>query len=155
MPAAASSDSSATPGSGDPAPPVDPLPPVEITNVKVLRVDGRRANDQDVTLTLGNGRIVAVAQRDGTPLVTWPYSVVTAATYVHARNPRWNAELASPPDDLDVGGVFRASRHYLTLQNADEYVILRLEDINIIQVTRELEARTGLPIRRSAAAPQD
>jgi hypothetical protein len=68
---------------------------------------------------------------------------------VHARSPRWNNALASPPNDLDVGGVFRASRHYITLQNSTEYVILRLEDINVIQVIRELESRTGLTIRRS------
>ncbi|MCC7044897.1 MAG: serine/threonine protein kinase [Acidobacteria bacterium] len=131
-------------------PPVDAAPAVEIANVKVLLVEGRRAVDQDATLNLGNGRIVAVSKRDGSSLVTWPYDAVTSVTYVHARSPRWNAELAAPPDNLDVGGMFRASRHYLTLQNATEFAILRAEDINVIQVIRELESRTGLTIRRSA-----
>ncbi len=139
------------PSRAEPPPaPVDVAPPVEIANVRVLVLDGRRATDHDATLNLGNGRIVAVGQRDGTPLVTWPYQAVTAATYVHARTPRWNPDLASPPSDLDVGGVFRASRHYLTLQNANEFIILRLEDINVIQVIRELEARTGLSIPRTS-----
>jgi hypothetical protein len=130
--------------------PVDAAPAVEIANVKVLLVEGRRAVDQDATLNLGNGRIVAVSKRDGTPLVTWPYEAVTSVTYVYARSPRWNAALAAPPDNLDVGGVFRASRHYITLQNATEFAILRAEDINVIQLIRELESRTGLTIRRSA-----
>jgi serine/threonine protein kinase len=135
-------------GTADTSAVADAAPPVEISNVKVLVVDGRRTTDHDVMLNLGSGRIVAVAQRDGTPLVTWPYQAVTAATYVHARNPRWDPQLASPPENLDVGGVFRASRHYLTLQNEHEFVILRLEDINVIQVIRELESRTGVSIPR-------
>jgi serine/threonine protein kinase len=130
--------------------PVDAAPVIEVANVKVLLVDGRRAADQDVTLNLGNGRIVAVSRRDGTPLVTWPYDAVTSATYVYARSPRWNPALAAPPNDLDVGGMFRSSRHFITLQNATEFAILRLEDINVIQVIRELESRTGLTIRRPA-----
>jgi len=134
----------------EPSLPADAAPSVEIANVKVLVIQGRRATDHDVTLNLGNGRIVAVGQRDGTPLVTWPYQAVTAATYVHARTPRWSPDFAAPPSDLDVGGVFRSSRHYLTLQNANEFVILRLEDANIIQVIRELEARTGLSIPRTS-----
>jgi hypothetical protein len=129
--------------------PGDAAPAVAIPNVKVLLVEGRRAVDRDATLNLGDGRIVAVSARDGATLVTWPYEAVTSATYVHARNPRWSAALAAPPTDLDVGGVFRASRHYLTLQNANEFAILRLEDINVIQIIRELESRTGLTIRRS------
>ena len=35
------------------------------------------------------------------------------------------------------------------LQNANEFALLRLEDVNVIQVIRELEGRTGLTIRRS------
>jgi serine/threonine-protein kinase len=143
--------STSTPAAPAPAPaPVDAAPAVEIPNIKVLLVDGRRAVDQDATLNLGNGRIAAVSARDGSPLATWPYEAVTSATYVYARNPRWNAALAAPPRDLDVGGVFRASRHYITLQNATEFVILRAEDVNVIQIIRELESRTGLTIRRSA-----
>jgi hypothetical protein len=137
-----------------PEPPVDTAPVVEIRNVRVMTVDGRRASDREVTLTLGNGRIVATTRGDdATTLVSWLYGSVTGVTYVYARNPRWNPELASPPDDLEVGGVFRGSRHYMTLQNPSEFVILRLEDINIIQVIRELEARTGLTIRRQVNPP--
>ncbi len=136
-----------------PPPPVDTAPAVDIANVKILVIEGRRASDRDVTLMLGDGRIVAAARGDGAMLLNWPYEAVIGATYIYARRPRWNPELASPPDDLDVGGVFRTSRHYLALQNPNEFVILRLEDINIIQVIRELEARTGLTIRRPTANP--
>ncbi len=124
---------------------------VEIDNVRVLVLDGRRARDREATLNLGDDEFVAVATADGSTLASWPYDAVTAATYVHARNPRWDPALASPPDNLDVGGVFRSSRHYLTLQNARTFVILRLEDINVIRVIREIEARTGLTIPRTSA----
>jgi hypothetical protein len=131
--------------------PADTAPAVDVSNVRVMVLEGRRAQDVEAQLTFGNGRIAAL-QRDGdATLLAWPYARVERATYVYARNPRWDASLASPPDNLDVGGVFRSSRHWLTLQNADEFVILRLEDINVIQVIREIEARTGLTIRRTAA----
>jgi hypothetical protein len=139
----------AGPGRRGAAPPVDTAPPVEVPNVRVMVIDGRRATDREATLTFANGRITAALRADGSTMVDWPYTSVASATYVHARSPRWNSELAAPADDLDVGGVFRASRHWLALQNSSEFALLRLEDVNVIQVIRELEGRTGLTIRRS------
>jgi hypothetical protein len=34
------------------------------------------------------------------------------------------------------------------LQGADAYLLLRLEDINVIRAIREIEARTGLTVAR-------
>ena len=124
---------------------------VDVPRVKVMMLDGRKAEDVDVMLRLSETGFEALGPGTGdAALAAWSYNDVEDATYVHARNPRWNGALASPPDDLDVGGLFRRSRHWLTLQKADDFIILRLEDTNIIQVVRELEARTGLAIRRPA-----
>jgi hypothetical protein len=144
------STSASAPSAAAPVPPIDTAPTVSITDIKVMVVDGRRTSERDVVLNLADGRIVAVSDDDdGATLASWPYRAVTAASYTHARRPRWDPALAAPPDDLDIGGFFRTSRHYLTLQNADDYIILRLENVNVIQVIRELEARTGLSIPRT------
>lgn len=136
--------------SGPPAPAPAPIaapPPVEVPRVRIMVLDGRRAEPVDATLTFGSDRLDASPDGNDGSIASWTYGEIAGATYVHARNPRWNTELAGPPDDLDVGGFFRPSRHWLTLQSDRDFVILRLEDINVIRVIRELEARTGLAIR--------
>ncbi len=125
---------------------VEESPPVEVANAKVMVVTDRKAVDQDVTLVFGARDLAAM--RDGAGQAAMPYQAMKAATYVYGRTPRWDRSLPGPPDDLDVGGMFRSSRHWLILQGADAYVLLRLEDINIIRVIREVEARTGLTVAR-------
>ena len=145
----ASTTSRGTGGGRRGAPSVDTAPPVEVANVRVMAIDGRRATDREAILRFANGRITVVGRADDSTIAEWPYASVASATYVHARSPRWNPAFAAPADDLDVGGVFRASRHWLALQNANEFALLRLEDVNVIQVIREFEGRTGLTIPRS------
>jgi hypothetical protein len=131
-----------------PAAIVDSHPPESIDNVRIMVMNGREAKDEQVALSLAEGRITAVGRTSGAVMNQMSYGDVTAMTYVHARSPRWDASLAGPPENLDVGGVFRSSRHWLTLQNASEFVVYRLEDINVIRVIRELEARTGVKVQR-------
>lgn len=128
---------------------VEESPPVEVANAKVMVVTDRKAVDRDVTLVFGSRNLTA--RREGADQAAMPYEAMTAATYVYGRTPRWDRSLPGPPDDLDVGGVFRSSRHWLILQGAEAYVLLRLEDINIIRVIREVEARTGLTVARPSS----
>src|SRR5690606_36519369 len=106
---------------------LDELPPVEVPGIKVMVLDGREADDVDATLTFTATRAEAVGDDDGGSVASWAYDDIAGATYVHARDPRWSDEFASPPDNLDVGGMFRQSRHWLTLQNDEDFIILRLE----------------------------
>ncbi len=125
--------------------------PVEVRDVKVLIIDGRKSKDQDVLLGFGAGQIALTNPRGGAPLTTLPYRTVTHATYIKARDPKWNeaaAPAAAPPKDLDVGSFMRTSKHWLVLQARDSYLILRLEDRNFQSVLQAVEARTGLTIDR-------
>ena len=128
-------------------------PPVDdqllaVTDVRVLVVTGKKANDQEILLNFGNGQITLVNSKSGTPIAALPYRSIVGATYIRARDPRWNPALASPPTDLDVGGMLRTSKHYLALQTKDSYQILRLEDANVIRVLQAVEARSGITIDR-------
>ena len=165
-PAAAGAPVAAARGAADP-PPVDPnaagrrgdaargatagrrgSAPVDdsllaVADMRVLVVDGRKSKDEEIILNFGDGKVVLVGRRSGTPVATLPYRSIAAATYVRARNPRWNATLVSPPDDLDVGGLLRTAKHWLTLQTKDGYQVLRLEDVNVLKVLQAVEARYG------------
>jgi hypothetical protein len=128
--------------------PVDTFPPTQIANVKVLIVDGRKTQDEDISLNFSNGHVSVLSRRASTTIATMPYRGVSAATYVHARDPRWDPTHPSPPSDLDVGGFLRTSKHWLTLQTSDAYFVFRLEDANVLRVIQEVEARAGITVRR-------
>ena len=118
-------------------------------------VSGKKAEDKEILLNFGGGQIVVLDRRAGTPVASLPYRDVLAATYVHARDPRWNPGFASPPSDLDVGGVLRTSKHFLAIQGKDFYQILRLEDSNVIRVIQAVEARTGVSVDRPRSNDRD
>jgi hypothetical protein len=126
-----------------------------VPDIRLLVVEGRRTDDREVVLNFGGGQIVATDRRSGTPVVTIPYRSVAHATYIRARDPRWNPGLASPPDKLDVGGVLRTAKHFLTLQGKDFYQIVRLEDANVIRVLEAVETRTGVTIDRPRNAERN
>jgi hypothetical protein len=122
---------------------------VAFTDVRqFVVVSGKKTRDEDVLVSFVGGQISVLREKDSSAIASWPYRTVLGATYVKARDPRWDAALASPPDDIDVGGILRTSKHWLVLQNRDAYLILRLADSNYARVLEVLEARTGLTVAR-------
>lgn len=123
-------------------------PVVRYDRLKQLLVKGRTGEERDVLLFFGSGLISLVAMNDqGAGNV--PYKDLVAATYVRAKDPKWDTRLPGPPDNLDVpGGVFRSARHWLVIQTRGAYAILRLEDSNWTSVLATLEARTGVKVAR-------
>jgi serine/threonine-protein kinase len=132
-------------------PPAAPGPPetlVAFNNVKLYQVSGKRSNDRDVLLNFAGGQISVLPKDGGEAISTLPYRSITKATYVKARDPKWDTSLLAPPEGLDVGSVFRQSRHWLVLQLPDRFAILRLEDNNFARILETFEARTGLRLDR-------
>jgi len=134
-------------------PPGAATPPIDDSlvgfgNVKVQIVTGRNSKDEDVLLNFGGGQIAVLPRSGGAALTSLGYRDVARATYVKARNPKWNASLPGPPENLDVGSFLRTSRHWLVLQTAGTFIILRLEDDNFARVIEAIEARTGLKVDR-------
>jgi len=115
----------------------------------LLSVNGKRTRDVDVVLNFVGGQIMVMPRSGGAPLAALPYSKIAHATYVRARDPKWAPKLAAPPADVDFGSMIRTPRHWLVLQGAENYAILRPEDNTVTRLLETFEARTGVKIDRA------
>lgn len=141
----------------EPAAPAAANAPAEnFGDIKTMVVDGGRGREVDALLSLEPGTLMVRARSDGSLLRTLPYAQIAAATYARTRRPRGQAVpgLADVPDNLG-GRVFSGSRHWLTLQTATDYLIIRLEDRNMVRVLSSIEARTGSKVVRAQAEPEE
>jgi len=132
-------------GAAAPEPVVEDTP-LSFKDARVMVLKGRKADDQEVTLWFANGYINAIAAKGQASLGAMPYKAVAGATYLRARDPKWNAELASPPENLDVGGMLRTDKNWLVVQSREAFLILRLDDANVRTVLQTLTEKTGVTI---------
>jgi hypothetical protein len=122
--------------------------PVSFSDTRLLAVRGRTSEELTGIVNFGGGHI-SVASPDGVPLATMPYRDLSYALYTRGRDPRWSVVLAAPPPDVDLpGGMFRPSRHWLTLQSRAAFMILRLSDGRWAEIVETVTARTGVPVAR-------
>jgi serine/threonine-protein kinase len=120
-------------------------------DIKALIFEGSKSREVDALLSLEPGILIVRSKSDGAVLRTVPYTAIAAATYARARRPRGQAlaGASNVPDDVGGSGLFGGARHWLTLQTPNDYVIIRLDDRNVIPVLNGLEARTGSKIIRT------
>ena len=126
-------------------------PPENFGDVKAMIFEGSKSREVDALLSLEPGKLIVRSKSDGAVLRTVPYTAIAAATYARARRPRGQTVTGAynVPDDVGGSGLFGGARHWLTLQTSNDYVIIRLEDRNVIPVLNGLEARTGSKITRN------
>ncbi|MEQ1870600.1 MAG: protein kinase [Vicinamibacterales bacterium] len=141
--ATAAPSTPATPAAAD-------APAEHFADLKILTMDGTKGREVDALLGLEPGTLV-VRAKDGRVLRTLTYRSVTAATYARARRPKGQAipNAIDIPDNFGGSGFLGGSHHWLSLQTAGEFLILRLEDRNVIRIMQAIEARTGLKVVRS------
>jgi serine/threonine-protein kinase len=144
-PAAAARGTSAPASTPEPEPAIDDTPK-SFPQTRILLVKGRKGDDQEVTLWFSSGYVNAIAKKGQESIGALPYKSITSATYVRARDPKWNPDLASPPANLDVGGMLRTDKNWLVLQGADAYLVLRLDDSNARAVLQTLTERTRVTV---------
>lgn len=123
-------------------------PDTSFDNVKLLMMDGSRTRSHNVLLNLSRKEMTVLPNDGGAPLTVIPYRQVVKATYVHARDPRWDPSLRAPAGKLNVPGVLGRARHWLVVQTTDRYAILQLNEDRWLNVLQTLELRTGLRIDR-------
>jgi eukaryotic-like serine/threonine-protein kinase len=154
-PTRATAPKSTGPGAAEPAAPAQPAaasaPAENFGDIKALVFDGSKSREVDALLSLEPGNLIVRGKSDGAVLRTVPYTAIAAATYARGRRPRGQtlAGASNLPDAVGGSGLFGGARHWLTLQTSNDYVIIRLDDRNVIRVLNGLEARTGSKIMRT------
>jgi eukaryotic-like serine/threonine-protein kinase len=130
-----------------PARPTD-APQIQFSNVKLLIPNGKKVDDQDVVIAFLATQVSVVPKKGGPAIATLAYKSIARATYVRAKDPRWDTAYASPVEAFDVPGLLRGAKHWLVLQSkiGGSYMILRLEDENATPILDAVKARTGLSI---------
>jgi eukaryotic-like serine/threonine-protein kinase len=123
---------------------------VVYSDVKLLTVtSGKKTHDQDALLSFVGGTISVLAKDGGTPIMSMTYKGVVRATFVHARDPKWDPSLPAPADEkLDLPGLFHPAHNWLVLQTKTAYTILRLDDSDVAQILTTVETRTGVKVDR-------
>ena len=134
---------SGTIGRGAAAP--APVPAV-FGNVKWLAVHEGRTNDHDVQLLLSKGQLDVVTDDARSTIAMIPYRQIARATYVRARDPRWDPLLSAPTDKINVPGVLGKPRHWLVVQTRQTYAIFRLDGNDWAEILTAFSVRTGMPI---------
>ena len=122
--------------------------PAHFSNVKLLVVDGHRATERDVLLTLTTAHIAMLPANGGDAIVTLPTRAIAKATLVRAEMPVWDPSLAAPAEKIDMPGLFSHTRYWLTLQTSSNYAILRLDGDTWQKLIEPLEQRIGTKIER-------
>ena len=128
-----------------------PTTPAAFGDVKLFVVEGVRTISRDIVLNLSNHEMTLLPNDGGAPITALAYQDVAKATYVHARDPRWEPSLNAPAAKLNVPGIFGRARHWLVVQTKDRYAILQLAADHWLNVLQTFELRTGRKIDRPAA----
>ena len=95
-------------------------------------------------LTFSPTSIIVADRRSGQTINELPYAAISAATYVQAREPRWQDGGARADLAPRRGGAFSfltSPPHWLTLQTAAEGIALQVEGGVRRQVIAELGTR--------------
>ena len=124
---------------------------VVFPDVKVLMISGRRAQDRDALLSFVGGQVSVLNREGGTVIASTAYKTIEKATYVRARNPKWDPALYSPPDNLDMPGILPTAKHWLVLQSRSAFLIIQLGGNSWQKVLETIEGRTGLKVERPAS----
>jgi hypothetical protein len=136
-----------------PESPVDApaLPALSFHDVKLLAVDGARTSTLDVVVQFSGADITVQSANGKAASATLPYQGISKATYANGRDPKWDPAFSGPADKIEVSGIFGRARRWLVLQNANTYVILRLDGADWREIVKALEDRARIVIDRPAA----
>ena len=110
--------------------------------------DGSRTTTSDAALQFSEAEIRVQSSDAKVEATALRYPQVAKATYVHARDPKWDPLLSGPAGKVDVPGILGRARHWLVLQSKDAYVILRLDGEDRLDVLKAIEDRTGIVVER-------
>jgi hypothetical protein len=119
-------------------------------DVLFLMVTGNESRWEDAILRIGDTQLLIASRRDEAKLRSMPYRLVARAASVFDTAPMFAPNFSAPGPNLvlpaSAGG---RPEHWLTLQTASEYLVLRLNNMNANRVVQMLQAHVSVPIIRT------
>ena len=128
--------------------------PVVFDEVKILLKDGEDTDQKGVTVEFLDEKLSIVSD-DGTIKKTFAYTEIKRAEYSYSKNPRWKTGLGLgaagvlfPPLWLVALplGFTKHKRHWVTIQTANDYAVLKLSKSNRKLFMPTFETKTGVTI---------
>jgi hypothetical protein len=118
-------------------------------NVKLLLSTGGETEEAEAVLSLEDQRLLVKSKKEGALLKEIAYDDIKAAQYTFSRHPRWKeGEGFTAAVGLLAAPVFflKGKKHWLTIQTADDYALLRLDKNNYQIVILALETKGGVDV---------
>jgi serine/threonine-protein kinase len=140
-------------GRGDaPARPPDAdFRPIVVRDLRAVTViNGRSSKVVDAIVAFSEQSITASDSHNGTTVKTFAYSAVTHATVSRSRKPRGaGGAFVETPGGIPEGNIFSRGAHlWVTLETADDRLVLRLDPEQLRPVTDLVGQRTKVQIER-------
>jgi serine/threonine protein kinase len=135
-----------------PARPTDAsFQPIVVRDLRAVAViNGRSSKVVDAIVAFSEQSITASDSHNGTTVKTFAYSAVTHATVSRSRKPRGaGGAFVETPGGIPDGNIFsRGARLWVTLETADDRLVLRLDPEQLRPVTDLVGQRTKVQIER-------
>jgi hypothetical protein len=116
----------------------------------ILSTEGRGSRMVDAILAFSERSITATDNGTGLTVKSFPYAAVKRSTFSRSRNPRGAGGVDVPvPGGTPQGNVFsRGPRLWVTIETADDRLVLRLDPTALRPVLDALHERTKPPLER-------
>ncbi len=156
---AASTRASRTSGSAAAAPMADAAAgsaataPVTFKNVRLLVSEGEgKSREVEGVLRLADGQLTMLDKDGKAPLMSLPFSAITAAAYSRSKQPKWKGPDGKDVEEkVDLGklGFFKSERNWVILFPSNgQPAIIRVEDDGLRTVLPAIESHAGIKLRR-------
>ena len=132
-------------------PPDTSFQPIVVRDLRAVAViNGRSSKVVDAIVAFSEQSITASDSHNGTTVKTFAYSAVTHATVSRSRKPRGaGGAFVETPGGIPDGNIFsRGARLWVTLETADDRLVLRLDQDQLRPVTDLVGQRTKVQIER-------
>jgi serine/threonine-protein kinase len=126
---------------------------VTFNGVRLLVSDGGdKAREVEGVLKLGDGHLTMLDKDGKAPLMSLPFSAITAAAYSRSKQPRWKGPDGKDVEEkVDLGklGFLKSERNWVILFPSNgQPAIIRVEDEGLRTVLPAIESHAGIKLRR-------
>jgi hypothetical protein len=110
-------------------------------NAQLSVQEGDKTKHIDVNVRY-DADVLAIVDKKGQVLKTFPYVGMKGAEYSYSKSPRWKTAIFVSPLFLFTSG----KKHWFLAQGADDFALLRLDKVNYKMVLATFETKTSLTV---------